>query len=288
MVSVFGSAVSPACRRINLIYFSSHEFFVSLRMPMYRIDLNWDDNEVLPDRLRPDVEFLFGRMSSATVEMVDPQPGELILDIGCGRAIDIVNMSASGAELIGVEPSFVMLSHARESLKLDGYNTAVLQAIGESIPVVPGSIDKILCKGALDHFSDPDRALEQIATAIKPGGKAVIAIANFESLGFKIGKLIFGFRKLLGIKNPYKRLPWELPPDHTFKFDYYTLVGMARRYMKVEKVTGVSMLCCTPGWGDMLAALPSGLTRFIVHSLDGLSRVFPMLSDVIVIRCVPR
>jgi len=255
---------------------------------MNRVDLNWDDNEVLPDKLRPDVEFLFGRMSSATVEMVDPHPGERILDIGCGRAIDIVNMSASGADLIGVEPSFVMLSHARESLKLDGSNTAVLQGMGESIPVVPGSIDKVLCKGALDHFSDPDRALEQIAGAIKPGGRAVIAIANFESLGFKIGKLIFQCRKLLGIKNPYKRLPWELPPDHTYKFDYRTLMQMANRHMRVDKVTGVSMLCCTPGWGDMLAALPAGLTRTIVLSLDRVSRALPMLSDVIVIRCVPR
>jgi len=255
---------------------------------MNRVDLNWDDNEVLPDKLRPDVEFLFGRMSRATLDMVDPHPGERILDIGCGRAIDIVNMSASGADLIGIEPSFTMLSHARETLKLDGYNTAVLQGIGESIPVVPGSIDKVLCKGALDHFSDPDRALQQIAAAIKPGGRAVIAIANFESLGFKIGKLIFQCRKLLRIRNPYKRLPWELPPDHTFKFDYRTLTGMANRYMRVDKVTGVSMLCCTPGWGDLLATLPAGLTRFIVQSLDGISRIFPMLSDVIVIRCVPR
>ncbi len=255
---------------------------------MFRVDLNWDDNEVLPDKLRPDVEFLFGRMSSATLEMVDPHPGERILDVGCGRAIDIVNMSASGAELIGVEPSFTMLTHARETLKLDGYNTAVLQGIGESIPVVPGSIDKVLCKGALDHFADPDRALSEIARAIKPEGRVVIAIANFESLGFKVGKLIFGLRKLLGIKNPYKRLPWELPPDHTYKFDFRTLITMANRHMKVDKVTGVSMLCCTPGWGDMLAALPVKMTGCVVRLLDRLSRLFPMLSDVIVIRCVPR
>ncbi len=255
---------------------------------MNRVDLNWDDNEVLPDKLRPDVEFLFGRMSSATMDMVDPRPGERILDIGCGRAIDIVNMSKSGAILIGVEPSFVMLSHARESLKLDGHNTMVLQGIGESIPVIPGSIDKVICKGALDHFADPDRALMQMAAAIKPAGRVVIAIANFESLGFKIGKLIFYCRKLLGIRNPYKRLPWEPPPDHTVKFDYRSLIDMTSRYLRVEKVTGVSLLCCTPGWGDMLASLPSGLTRFIVRSLDGLSRVFPMRSDVIVIRCVHR
>lgn len=72
-------------------------------------------------------------------------------------------MSKSGAVLVGLEPSFVMLSHARESLKLDGQNTAVLQAIGESIPVISGSMDKIVCKGALDHFADPHKALQQMS-----------------------------------------------------------------------------------------------------------------------------
>jgi ubiquinone/menaquinone biosynthesis C-methylase UbiE len=173
---------------------------------MNKIDLTWDDNDVLPDKLRPDVEFLFRRMNEATIEMTNPGPAERILDVGCGRAIDIVNMSRSGAIMIGLEPSFVMLAHARESLKLDGQNTAVLQAIGESIPVVPGSMDKVICKGALDHFADPDKALQQMVAAVKPVGSVIIVIANFESLGFKIGKFIFWCRSVLGIKNPYKRL----------------------------------------------------------------------------------
>lgn len=254
---------------------------------MNRIDLNWDDNEVLPDRIRPDVEFLFYRMSRATIDMVDPNPSERILDIGCGRAIDIVNMSKSGATLIGIEPSFVMISHARETLKLDGQNIHVLQAIGEYIPIIAGSVDKVICKGALDHFADPGKALQQMALAIKPGGYAVIAIANFESLGFKLGKLIFGFRRILNIKNPYKRLPWEPPPDHTIKFSYGMLLKLAGRHMKVEKVTGVSMLCCMPGWGDMLSGLPRRLCSFLLITLDGIARLIPGLSDVIVLRCAP-
>ena len=254
---------------------------------MNRIDLNWDDNEVLPDRIRPDVEFLFYRMSQATIDMVDPKPAQRVLDIGCGRAIDIVNMSKSGATLIGIEPSFVMISHARETLKLNGQNVHVLQAIGESIPIVAGSIDKVICKGALDHFAEPGRALQQMALVIKPGGYAVIAIANFDSLGFKLGRFIFWLRRMLNIKNPYKRLPWEPPPDHTIKFNYGTLVKLAGRHMKVEKVTGVSMLCCMPGWGDMLSNLPQRLCRLLLISLDGIARLLPGLSDVIVLRCVP-
>jgi len=254
---------------------------------MNRIDLSWDDSGVLPDKLRPDVEFLFQRMNEATVEMTDPHPAEHIMDVGCGRAMDIVNMSKSGAIMLGLEPSVIMLSHARESLKLDGQNTAVLQAIGESIPVIPGSMDKIICKGALDHFADPNKAIQQMATAIKPAGRVIIAIANFESLGFKIGKFIFWCRKVLGIKNPYKRLPWELPPDHTIKFDHKLSIEMVKEHLEVDKVVGVSMLCSMPGWGDMLARLPRKFSGFLLRMLDAVSRVFPGISDVIIVKCMP-
>jgi ubiquinone/menaquinone biosynthesis C-methylase UbiE len=255
---------------------------------MNKIDLTWDDSGVLPDKLRPDVEFLFARMNQATFDMVDPRPGERILDVGCGRAMDIVNMSKSGAVLIGLEPSFVMISHARDSLKLNGHNTAVLQAIGESIPVIPGSIDKVVCKGALDHFADPEKALEQMAAAVKRGGGVIIAVANFESLGFKIGKFIFWVRKILGIRNPYKRLPWQLPPDHTVKFDYRAIVTMVQRHIAVEKIEGVSMLCSMPGWGDMLAMIPRSISDRVLLGLDRISRTLPQMSDVIVLRCVSK
>lgn len=255
---------------------------------MNRIDLNWDDNEVLPDKIRPDVEFLFSRMNQATIEMVDPKPGEYVLDVGCGRATDIVSMSKSGAVLIGIEPSVVMLSHARESIKSNGQNVAILQAIGESIPVVPDLIDKVVCKGALDHFSDPDRAMQQMSTVIKPEGRVIIVIANFESLGFKIGRFIFWIRKLMHIRNPYKRLPWEPPPDHTMKFDYGLISKMTKRYLKMEKIIGVSLLCCMPGWGNMLSIFPATISGFVLVALDRLSHFLPCLSDVVIIRCTPK
>lgn len=254
---------------------------------MNKIDLTWDDSDVLPDKLRPDVEFLFRRMSDATVEMTEPHQDERILDVGCGRAIDILQMSKSGAVMIGLEPSFIMLSHARESLKLDGKNTTILQAIGESIPVVPGSMDKVICKGALDHFSNPDKAIQQMAKAVKPAGYVIIAIANFESLGFKIGKFIFRCRSILGIENPYSRLPWELPPDHTIKLDYKLFVKMVRGYMEVDKVLGISMLCSMPGWGDILSKLPRTVANSLLRTLDAASRWLPGISDVIIVRCIP-
>lgn len=179
-----------------------------------------------------------------------------------------------------------MLAHAQESLKRNGTNTAVLQAIGESIPVFPGSMDKVVCKGALDHFADPRKAIEQMAKAVKPDGRVIIAVANFESLGFKIGKFIFWSREVLGIANPYKRLPWELPPDHTIKFDYSQIIKMLKEHLVADKVLGVSMLCSMPGWGDFLSILPQRVSGFLLRILDVLSRLLPCISDVVVVKCL--
>jgi len=251
---------------------------------MIKVDLNWDDREVLPDKIRPDVAFLLQRMNRATLEMVAVAEGELIMDVGCGRAIDALGMSAAGASVIGIEPSRVMTAHAVDMIKLDGHRISLVRGIGELAPVAAGSVDKVVCKGALDHFADPEKAVQQMAEAVKPGGEVIIAIANFSSLGFKIGELVFRLRKILGIKNPYKRLPWQLPPDHTLKFDYGVITGMARRYLKLEKVEGVSLLCAAPGWGDLLSRLPVKTQDSILHALDGIARRLPAISDVVILR----
>jgi SAM-dependent methyltransferase len=251
---------------------------------MIKVDLNWDDREVLPDKIRPDVAFLLQRMNRATLEMVAAADGELIMDVGCGRAIDALGMSASGARVIGIEPSRVMTAHAVDMIKLDGHRISLVRGIGELVPVAAGSVDKVICKGALDHFADPEKAVQQMADAVKPGGQVIIAVANFSSLGFKIGEFIFWLRKVLGIKNPYKRLPWQLPPDHTLKFDYGIVTGMAGKYLKLEKVEGVSLLCAAPGWGDLLSKLPVKTQDSVLRALDRLASRFPALSDVVILR----
>jgi SAM-dependent methyltransferase len=251
---------------------------------MIKVDLEWDDRNVLPDKIRPDVAFLLQRMNQATLEMVDAGPGELVMDVGCGRAIDALSMSESGATVIGIEPSHIMTSHAMDLIRLDGRYISLVHAIGESVPLATGSVDKAVCKGALDHFADPEKAIQQMAAAVKPGGQVIIAVANFSSLGFKIGEFIFWLRKVLRIKNPYQRLPWQPPPDHTIKFDYRILTNMAAKYMRLEKVAGVSLLCSMPGWGDMLSKLPLKAQGRILRTLDRFALRFPALSDVVILR----
>jgi len=253
-----------------------------------QIDLEWDDDEVLPEVVNPDTEFLFNRMTEATFEVVGARQGEMILDIGCGRAGDGVELARRGATVVGLEASRVMLAHAREHVNGNGAHVTLVHGVGECLPVRHQSVDKVLCKGALDHFAEPETVIGQIARALKPEGQAIIALANFESLGFKLGRRIYSVKSALGFKDGKVRMPWEPPPDHTCKFDYFLLRRMVGAHLEVEEEVGVSFLFGFPWWGAFLARCPRKIYLALLAILDKVAHRFPSLSDVVILRCRPK
>lgn len=248
-------------------------------------DLQWDDGDIFPEVVYPDVEFLFRRMNEVTLASVNPRVGEVILDIGCGRGIDGVEIAKKGAVVIGLEPSNIMVRYAKNNICKNGAKVSLVQGVGEYLPLRAQSLDRVVCKGALDHFADPAMVVEQMAVVLKPEGKAVIAIANFESLGFKLGRMVWSFRKMCGFKATEVRMPWEVPPDHTHRFDYSFLKRLVSSHLEVEQITGVSLLFGLPWWGMFLTNCPRGMSLAILNTLDRVARCLPWLSDVIVLRC---
>ncbi|MGA7676775.1 MAG: methyltransferase domain-containing protein [Dehalococcoidia bacterium] len=251
-------------------------------------DFEWDDRDIFPAVIYPDAEFLFRRMNEVTLESVDVRRGEVILDIGCGRGIDGVEMAKKGALVIGLEPSNVMIRHARNHISQNGGSMSLVQGVAEHLPFRVQSVDKVVCKGALDHFPDPSMVMEQIVLVLGAEGKAIIAVANFGSLGFRLGKMVWWLRKVFGFKASEGRMLWEVPEDHTYKFDYSLLRRLVKSYLKVEQAVGVSLFFGLPWWGMFLAKCPKCMSLGILNSLDKIARCFPSLGDIIVLRCRPR
>ena len=250
-----------------------------------RFDLDWNDESLFPDKVYPDLDFVLRRMTEAVLESVNPASGELILDIGCGRGIDAVELAKSGAVVTGLEPSPVMIKHAAYYIAENATAMNLVRGIAENLPFRAQSIDKVICKGSLDHFPEPDEVICQISAILRPDGRAVIAIANFGSLGFSLGRLMWRLRKAFGFKVFEARMPWEVPEDHTHRFDYGLLKRLVQKSLKVEKIYGVSLLFGVPWWGMFLAKLPNKMSLLILSALDNVARHFPIFSDVIVLRC---
>lgn len=142
-----------------------------------------------------------------------------------------------------------------------------------------------MCKGALDHFAEPADVIRNIGLMLKPGGKAIIAVANFGSLGFKLGKAIWLVRKSLGFKPAEDRMPWEMPEDHTLRLDYSVLKRLVDGHLQVENIFGVSLFFGLPWWGIFLTKLPVNIRVALLNSLDKVARHLPSISDVIIMSC---
>lgn len=250
-----------------------------------RVDLEWDDDEVIPEKVYPDTDFVFPKMAEVTLDMVALYGGERVLDIGCGRAIDALQLAKRGGNAIGLDPSSKMIREAK--IYIGDGNVDLVRGIGEALPFKRRSLDKIICKGALDHFADPPKTLEEMSQVLKLKGEAVIAIANFESLSCRLGRSWYPIlKKFRRVKD--ERPAWQPPPDHTYRFDCPLLRGLAERHFEVKKTTGVSLLWTAPYWGKLLSILPRGISMTILNFLDMIARRVPSLSDVIIIKGTPR
>jgi ubiquinone/menaquinone biosynthesis C-methylase UbiE len=252
-----------------------------------KIDLEWNDDDVVPDVVYPNLDFLFQQMLHLTLKEVAPRQGELILDVGCGRAIDGARLCEKGAQVVGLEPSRVMLVRAKEYLSENNARVALAQGIGENLPFKSHSFDKVMCKGALDHFISPDKTMEEIARVLKPQGEMIVSIANFNSLGFRLGKRLYPVTKSLSPALAKERKPWELPLDHKYKFDYLLLSSLVKQHFEIRRAKGISLFFGLPLWGSFLSRLPHSVSYALLRTLDRLARPFPSLADVILMKCTP-
>jgi ubiquinone/menaquinone biosynthesis C-methylase UbiE len=252
-----------------------------------RIDLQWNDDDVVPAVVYPNLDFLFQQMLRLTLKEVAPHEGELILDVGCGRAIDGARLWEKGARVIGLEPSRVMLVRARQYLRENNGRVVLAQGIGESLPFKSHSFDKVMCKGALDHFFSPGKTMEEIARVLKPNGEMIVSIANFNSLGFRLGKGLYPVTRFLSPSLAKERKPWELPVDHKYKFDYPLLASLVKPHFEIKTTKGVSLFFGLPLWGSFLSRVPHSVSYALLKTLDKLARPFPSLADVILMKCTP-
>ena len=253
-----------------------------------KIDLEWDDSHVVPEHVTPDLIFLFDRMIEATIDKVASKNSDRVLDVGCGRAVDAIKIAQKGGRLVGLEPSRVMLDHSKKCVADSGKEIALVQAIGENLPFKTGSFDWVVCKGALDHFPDPSKAIEEMARITKPDGRVVISIANFESLGHRLGKSGHYIGMFVTRKRPKERQAWEKPPDHTIRVTYPVLKKLVSPYLEIEESMGISFMWGSPNWDSITSTMPKKLAFFIMRNLDRIAQHCPGLSDVILITCRPK
>ena len=150
------------------------------------VDLDRDMSDVIPTGMSPDSEFLFDRMTEATLHATCADEGRLVLDVASGVGQDSVALAKDGATVIGAEPSARMTEMAKmfsaEHVGEGQRGPEWVSGWADALPFAADAFDASFCKGAMDHFDDPEKAIAEMARVTKRDGRVVLAIANFDSL----------------------------------------------------------------------------------------------------------
>jgi arsenite methyltransferase len=106
------------------------------------------------------------------------EPGEQVVDVGCGAGIDtLIASKMVGAEgrVIGVDMTPAMLEKARRSAaEMGALNVEFREGLAESLPVAEGSADLVISNGVLNLFPDKLAGLGEMARVLRPGGRLQI------------------------------------------------------------------------------------------------------------------
>ena len=113
------------------------------------------------------------------VAFVDPEPGTAVVEVGAGSGRitfdgGLAERIGAQGQLVVTDPSGAQLLVARQHAEEQGLDwVRFLRAPAEELPVASGAVDLVV--GALFlHFTDPSRALRELARIVRPGGRVVI------------------------------------------------------------------------------------------------------------------
>lgn len=170
MASPFTPTRLPGTPRLMMVHGNGTGFGRRLRKPPYPGPVD----EI--ERWSPFKVWLYSlfsrgyRRHTVIVDALAPQPGDRLLDVGCGLG-QILHLGASrGAVVYGIDSSPAMVERARRKVP-----QATLE-IGpaEAIPFPDDSFDLVTAVATFHHWADRERGLGEAVRVLAPGGRLFI------------------------------------------------------------------------------------------------------------------
>ena len=116
-------------------------------------------------------------ITEQTIALMDLQPGDRILDLGCGTGWASRRLAriATSGEVVGIDVADEMLRRAEQASAGIG-NVRYLWGSAENIPAEDNHFTKILSVESFYYYVDQGKALDELRRVMAPGGKLFILI----------------------------------------------------------------------------------------------------------------
>jgi cyclopropane fatty-acyl-phospholipid synthase-like methyltransferase len=152
--------------------------FYDNAIPMFsRLDTNvhvgyWDS----PDDMST-LQEATNRMTDVVAGLLGAQPGDRILDVGCGLGAPAIRIAQSvDVEIVGIATSPKLINEANKAAVVAGVSDRVTFEVvdAEEMPYATSSFDSVIAIESLVHMSDRPRVFRNLSHVLRPGGKLVL------------------------------------------------------------------------------------------------------------------
>ena len=158
------------------------------------------------------------------LQLLEPKPGEIILDLGCGDGALTEKIAAAGCQVFAIDASLAQLQAARRR------NLQVAVMDGQQLGL-KRKFDAIFSNAALHWMKRADKVVEGVASALKSRGRFVAEFGGQGNVDVIRQALHAGLRQR-GI-DPWQVDPWyyaspqeytELLERNNFTVEYIELI----------------------------------------------------------------
>lgn len=126
------------------------------------------------------------RRRELVYDVLEPQPGERILDVGCGPGFyvaELLDRVGPEGTVTGVDRSEAMLAVASSRTRAHG-NVTFHEAEATALPVKDGEFDAALSVQVLEYVEDVPAVLAELSRALRPGGRVVVWDVDWSTLSW--------------------------------------------------------------------------------------------------------
>jgi SAM-dependent methyltransferase len=126
--------------------------------------------------MQQEIDRIVVPFGSAALKVAAPQPGEQVIDIGCGcgeTSIEIARIVGTTGSVLGIDVSQPMLEVARARGALASCSQLAFLEDDASCAELPASIDLLFSRFGVMFFSQPLQAFGHLRKSLRMGGRCV-------------------------------------------------------------------------------------------------------------------